>query len=461
MSHLHHEPEPDHASRRRTPSRWWAAGLAGMTGLALTTVGVATPAAADGAVGHALAAPDDRPSADGHRDEGTGDGKSKGKKEIKPRGIPVPCDADALIAAITLANARDGAVLDLAEDCTYLLTAAIDSSGLPAITAPITLNGGKNTTIERAAAADPFRILAVEVGGDLTVNKLKIAGGRAAASGEFGAGILVNPGGRLTVKHSEIVRNVGGTSVGGGIANLGTSAITDSVISRNSAAQGGGIFSIRGRLTVKKVRFTDNSANSVGGAIGSVLDVTTEVWDSTFARNRAEIGAGIGESEGANTSIVRSTFVDNNSSSIGGAIFLDGQLTMRHVTVVRNHAEERGGGVAVQNATGGSAAVIEDSEISKNTTNGTGGGIFNASVPVVLRDTTVAANQADTGGGIFTQANSTTTLFNTSVVKNIAVTDGGGIFNDPAGVVVLNTATGTVVIKNRPNNCVNVPGCSG
>lgn len=39
--------------------------------------------------------------------------------------------------------------------------------------------------------------------------------------------------------------------------------------------------------------------------------------------------------------------------------------------------------------------------------------------------------------------------------------DGGGIFTIAGGAVNLNTATGTVVVKNRPNNCVNVPGCSG
>lgn len=50
------------------------------------------------------------------------------------------------------------------------------------------------------------------------------------------------------------------------------------------------------------------------------------------------------------------------------------------------------------------------------------------------------------------------TLFGTKVTNNLAATDGGGIF-DNGGTVVLNTATGTVVVKNRPNNCAGVPGC--
>ncbi|WP_413462894.1 hypothetical protein [Salinispora arenicola] len=46
------------------------------------------------------------------------------------------------------------------------------------------------------------------------------------------------------------------------------------------------------------------------------------------------------------------------------------------------------------------------------------------------------------------------------MTNNLAAIDGGGIFNN-GGTVVLNTATGTVVVKNRPNNCAGVPGCPG
>ncbi|NIL64888.1 right-handed parallel beta-helix repeat-containing protein, partial [Salinispora arenicola] len=49
----------------------------------------------------------------------------------------------------------------------------------------------------------------------------------------------------------------------------------------------------------------------------------------------------------------------------------------------------------------------------------------------------------------------------TKIVKNLAVSEGGGIYNNVPGVVNLNTATGTIVAKNRPDNCVDVPGCPG
>ncbi len=155
--------------------------MAGVTGLALSTVGVAAAPAAD-AAGRTQTTADDHSKrasgeTDARRDRGKTDDRRGRDDKGKPGGTPVPCDTDALIAAITLANARGGATLDLAKDCTYLLTADLGGAGLPAITTPITLNGGKHTTIERAAAVDPFRILIVEAGGDLTLNHLTITGG--------------------------------------------------------------------------------------------------------------------------------------------------------------------------------------------------------------------------------------------------------------------------------------------
>ncbi len=244
MSHQNHthQPDPDRSGGRRARSRWWAVGV---TGLALTTASVAAAPAAD-AVGRNRTTVADRPSTDEHRGKlerpqshvlhGRPSGKPSDQSREEPErkggkspGVPVPCDPDALIAAITLANARGGGVLDLAPDCTYLLTANIDGAGLPAITTPITLNGSKHTTIERAAAADQFRILTVNTGGNLTLNQLTVTGGQTTGAGADGAGILVEAGGALTTSHSTITRNIA-SAAGGGIANNGTTHLRSSTV---------------------------------------------------------------------------------------------------------------------------------------------------------------------------------------------------------------------------------------
>ncbi|NYT93157.1 right-handed parallel beta-helix repeat-containing protein [Salinispora sp. H7-4] len=443
-------------------------GLAGMTGLALSTVGGVAASPATDAVGRTLTAADDHGYDRGKHDDKARDGDKgrhdeKGRgSEKKPTGIPVPCDADALIAQITLANARGGAVLDLAKDCTYLLTADIFDSGLPAITTPITLNGGKHTTIERAAAAvGQFRIFTVDVGGDLTLNKLTVTGGQT--SDDDGGGIFVNAGGALTTNHSTITRNIasGGNS-GGGIANLGTTRINHSAVVRNTAGfHGGGIYSA-GLLEIVKSHIDNNTSGDNGGGIFSTSSTVT-VKGGSISGNQGANGAGMFLSTSIGT-VTGTRITGNTSSGSSGGIRagVGSQLTMRHVSLADNTASCLDGGLFVSGpGEGESFATVEDSVINNNVTSTSGGGIFNAG-QTVLRHTKVIGNQADQGGGIYNEG--TISLFTTKVVENIATTDGGGIYNNN-GTVNLNTGTGTgtgtIVIKNRPNNCVDVPGCAG
>ncbi|WP_019869055.1 hypothetical protein [Salinispora oceanensis] len=462
-----HELEADRCNRDRPRSRrrWWTAGLAGVTGLALTTVGVAAPAA-DAAVRARTTADDHSKRSSGktdaRHDHGkTNDGRDRADKGKPGGGTPVSCDTDALIAAITLANARGGAALDLAKDCTYLLTADLGGAGLPAVTTPITLNGGKHTTIERAAAADPFRILIVEAGGDLTLNHVTITGGETEMFDD-GGGILANSGSTLAINHSVIKKNIGNN--GGGVASFGTTTVKHSTVSGNTArASAGGLQNVAGLLTIGHSTITDNTATglAIGGGVGSINNATTRISHSSITHNYSGLaGGGVGDFD-AISIVTDSTISHNTAENSGGGIFEEGQLTLRRVKLTDNNAPGDGaGGLEIQNVLGGSAATIEDSEITNNRAP-RGGGIRNLAAPVVLRNTRIAGNQADTGGGVFNNDNAILSLFATKIVKNTAVTDGGGILNIAGGTVNLNTATGTVVVKNRPNNCVNVPGCSG
>ncbi|WP_028569131.1 hypothetical protein [Salinispora tropica] len=452
----HHGHEPDRPGGRRARSRWWAVGLAGMTGLALTTSLSIGGAPAIGAVdGTVTAADEDRPGRPDHASTNTKDHKGKGAKD-KRKGTPVPCDADALIAAITLANARGGAVLDLAGKCTYLLTADIDGgAGLPAITAPITLNGGKDTTITRAAAAEPFRILTVDTDGDLTLNKLKITGGQTAAD-EDGGGILVNTGGKLIIGYSAITRNIASDN-GGGIANNGTAIVSNSTVSHNTAGSiGGGVVSV-GVLDIRASHVSANTA--LAGAAGVFSGGTTRIKRGTITANHAQVG-NVGGLVVLGTGTVSDTRITNNTAPEGGGVVLGsgGQLTLRSVTIAGNTARTgRSGGLGIDP----NASVVVEDSIIKNNDAIDGGGIYSFA-EVVLRRTVLTGNQAgNEGGGIYNTSDGEINLFSTKIMKNVAITDGGGIFNQAGGTVELNTATGTTVVKNRPNNCVNVTGCPG
>lgn len=461
MSHQEptHKPGPARTGGHRGRSRWWAAGV---TGLALTTTSIAAAPAAP-AVGYTRAAVADRPTTDEYRgqlDGGKPNDQSRddpGKKGRKSPGVPVPCDADILIAAITLANARGGGVLNLARDCTYLLTANIDGAGLPAITSPITLNGSKNTTIERAAAVDQFRILNVNTGGNLTLDQLTITGGQTTGAGADGAGILVDAGGALTINHSTITRNIA-SDAGGGIANNGTTHLHSSKVSRNTAGSSGGGILNSGLLSISKSGIHSNSALVGAGATSAG---TIRIERSSISKNRAQESSGGLFIESGTATVTESSVTNNTSAQVVGGILagLRTEVTLRSVTIADNVSLTAvAGGLGVDD---GASAVVEDSVIKNNDASIEGGGIYNVS-DLVLRNTKVFGNQAGSqGGGIYNEAIGTVALFTTKVTKNIAGADGGGIYNEVGGTVNLNTATGTVVVKNRPNNCVEVPGCAG
>ncbi len=428
-----------------------------MTGLALTTSLGIGGAPAIGAVDGTVTAADDRP---GKPDRASTDNKGhEGKrKQNKHKGTPVPCSADALITAITLANARGGAVLDLAKGCTYLLTATIDGAGLPAITTPITLNGGKHTTITRAAA-EPFRILTVDTGGDLTLNKLKITGGQTVDP-DRGGGISVDAGAAATISHSIITGNIAGND-GGAVDNSGTTRISHSTLMHNSARDDGGAIYNRGTVTVTKSQFLENTTGAFGGAIHQVSGAESLVIaESSIKGNTSgRLGGGISSLANTITRITDTDITDNTCSAFGGGgiAVSAAQLALGGVTLARNTASGTGGGgLAVLD---GATATVEHSTIEKNTAGANGGGIYSEGGITTVRNTKIIDNQADLGGGIYNNADGAITLYATKVVKNTAITDGGGIFNQAGGTVELNTATGTTVVKNRPNNCVNVTGC--
>ncbi|WP_018585376.1 right-handed parallel beta-helix repeat-containing protein [Salinispora arenicola] len=391
----------------------------------------------------------------------------------KAKGTPVPCDPNALIAAITAANQAGGGTLRLAEKCRYTLTVNQDDNGLPPIFQPITIHG-QGATIIRAAAADNFRIFNVTTGGDLTLKDLTVAGGRVEDTD--GGGILAGEGSRLTLKHVTVRDNIalaGDTTggEGGGIySDRSKVTITKSTITRNTAGtDGGGYYSDNAVVSISKSKVTHNTAGDEGGGLVND-DGNATISHTVISDNSATDGGGV-HGDGDLTEIVYSTITRNTASALGGGIHDDGNegLLLRHVTVAKNTATSGGG----LHLTGSIGATIEHSKIVHNiATTGDGGGIAvngedSTNAVVALRRSTVSDNQA-TGraGGIFFNppegaTDALLTLTDVRVTKNLAQLEPGGIYNNGT-VIVLGKTT---IIDNRPTNCVGspnpVPTCFG
>lgn len=219
--------------------------------------------------------------------------------------------------------------------------------------------------------------------------------------------LLVSRGATVTIRHLVITggrtigspsREGGGYLTGGGIRNLGTLSLIDSVVRGNRAThQGGGIYN-RGTLTIDGSVVRGNTSARGGGITnGGAATLTGSVVRS----NTAAVGGGI---ENMAVMVLADSVVRDNSAtaSDGGGVQshgYDAELTLYHTRVLGNSADRDGGGIQYF----GSLALRRASSVTSNTAGGHGGGIDalyvgDGEVPnafVKSADSTVSGNDPD------------------------------------------------------------------
>lgn len=128
----------------------------------------------------------------------------------------------------------------------------------------------------------------------------------------------------------------------------------------------------------------------------------------------------------------------------GGGIFISGgtpraKLTLVESVVTSNRAVSGGG---IQNDATGGTTVIQDSSISSNTAEVSGGGVSNGGA-LTIRNSTFNDNQARTGGGIENFGFSLN-ITNATISDNSASDDGGGIYNRNDAILLNVTLAGNI-----------------
>lgn len=213
---------------------------------------------------------------------------------------------------------------------------------------------------------------------------------------------------------------------GSGIYAVGSTMITNSVISGNRA--GSGIYA-RGTTTIIDSEVTNNTGAIEGGGILAYGEMG--IINSEISSNAAtHYGGGI-HNQGV-LSISRSTISGNATHVIGGGISSFGQIRLYESTIMGNKAAA-GGGVYTRGGT-----EINSSTISNNTA-GFGGGAIGARLQAFdsleINNSTLSGNTVgNSGGGIWLAGTGRAIVAHSTVTKNIAETNlnglgsGGGIF---------------------------------
>jgi CSLREA domain-containing protein len=289
--------------------------------------------------------------------------------------LALMCSASAVEAAVyTVTKTADTNDGTCDSDCSLreaiaAANATVDNDSvvfaLPLFSSPqtITLSGSE---------------LVVAANGSLTIlgpgaNRLTISGNSASRILASGANVVVNI-------HN--LRFTGGNGVGatntgrgGAIYNVGgTMLITNSILTGNTAANGGALNnaasaspSVPGNLTIVNCIISNNSSTSSGAAMQNFSTSFLNMRNTTV-NNNTTTATGIAGAFQANgtVTISNSTFSGNSApTGTGGGLYFNGtSLTVTNSTFAFNSSGVGGGGF---HRTGTTPANLRNSIISNNT----------------------------------------------------------------------------------------------
>ena len=219
--------------------------------------------------------------------------------------------------------------------------------------------------------------------GSLTINGpgpnlLTISGNNQSRIFASGANVVVNINNlRFTGGNGVGATNTGR---GGAIYNVGgTMVLTNSILTGNSAANGGALNnaasaspSVPANLTIIGCSITNNSSTSSGAAMQNFSTSTLHLRNTTVSGNTST-GTGIAGAFQANgtITITNSTFSGNSApGGTGGGVYYNGtSMIMTNTTIVNNSSGVGGGGL---HRTGTNPTLImRNTIISGNTGAGT------------------------------------------------------------------------------------------
>ena len=214
----------------------------------------------------------------------------------------------------------------------------------------------------------------------------------------------------------------------------------------NKAWQGGAIdVQEQVQLSITNCTFADNSAQSLAGTIGAAFNVTLDLQETIFERNKALVydGGAINVQEQVELSITNCIFKDNSAQFRAGAIFAGFNVTptIRETKFVGNKAVY-GGAIEVQQHLYVTNCVFKD-----NSAQVMGGAIITANkVTLNLQGALFVGNEAVSGGAIYALQDVTLTMQETTFVGNKALKSGGALIIDRASYL---QATDCVFDNNR------------
>ncbi len=225
---------------------------------------------------------------------------------------------------------------------------------------------------------------------------------------------IIQPGSFVTLSHMAIVNGQSGDPDGGPIGG-----------------PGGGVLNLGSTVTILESEIKDNYAWPwSGGGVYNVVTGTLNIISSTLSANIGVIGGAI-----YNNGLIqlRHSLVISNIAEAAGGIYNNGSMSIDHTNLINNRAGTEGGGIHNRGDLS-----LSDSTLRDNQVDDFGGGIYISTGVVTVTKSLIISNTSGyIGGGVSNRA--FVTLENTLVGFNYADSGGGGIEN--AGVFIITAST--------------------
>lgn len=366
-------------------------------------------------------------------------------------------------------NNSENVIFTLGNNSTFENNSAMEGGSIYLKQGTIAATIGEGATFNNNTATETGGAIFTRT--DLSLNGATFSNNTAT---RVDGGAIYNEGATLNIANSSFVGNKAG-DWGGAIINGkgGNANITDSVFENNMATTGGAIGSYRSsnETNVANSVFKANEAVTEAGALwlGNKSTVSNSLFDSNkttgtiYGNNDYntdnEGGGAIFVGSNSNTTIEGSTFTNNQSGTVGGAIATrsnaqnDGSssLDITSSTFEGNKATVNGGAVASF-----IDSTITDTNFTNNTAGSKGGAVWtnqNLTVNAVNSDIVMAGNKASDGADIF--MNKEGSNLNLNAQEGRSITVASGISGNENGYNILvnsNGGTGSLVINSAIQN---------
>eukprot|EP00854_Cymbomonas_tetramitiformis_P012422 gene12422-14677_t len=377
--------------------------------------------------------------------------------------------SSAIIDVATYAaHQLDGALQDPAIEVIYLRTHVVLSASLQKIRHSVSIYGECDVVNGNSTRSVPPILVLVSTGLPVLESTLQLDTGSEIAENlaAAGGGLEMRSGSTAVLSAGSMVRGNFASTDGGGVRMTNGANIlrlrSGSLVGGNMAEErGGGVMMNRGRdggalhisgsgsdVEFKNTTLCDNVAELSGGAAYITIPRSLVTFDGCRVCNNTALGgSGGGVNSNGTISIMRGSFVVQNSAGVSGGGLYGGIFSSIRVSAstVANNSALRGGGV--YSASGGRLGLMDGSAVESNQAAIQGGGAFGSLGSILsVNDSSVSHNWVSSdleepdvgGGGVFLGTSAVISVGGGGVVRNNSAPQsaGGGGILAKAGCVL-------------------------